>query len=81
MLGSQRARTHPRRVLKVARELELPASLYEPVRLVRDDGKDVSLPEEMPRPVQLFVVWLAILQWRRESSAGAATAASAASST
>ena len=41
----------------------------------------VSLPEEMPRPVQLFVVWLAILLWRRESSAGAATAASAASST
>jgi hypothetical protein len=41
----------------------------------------VSLPEEIPRPVQLFVIWLAILLWRREANAGATAAASAATST
>ncbi|MBV8630841.1 MAG: hypothetical protein JOZ83_07960 [Silvibacterium sp.] len=38
----------------------------------------VSLPEMMPAPVQLFVIWLAILLWKRESDAGAAVAASVA---
>ncbi|MBV8115383.1 MAG: hypothetical protein JO300_11610 [Silvibacterium sp.] len=41
----------------------------------------VSLPEIMPRPVQLFVIWLAILLWKRESDSGAAVAASVAAST
>jgi hypothetical protein len=41
----------------------------------------VSLPEEMPKPVQIFVMWLTILLWRREANAGATTAASAVSST
>lgn len=41
----------------------------------------VSLPEEMPKPVQLFVIWLAILLWRRESDSSAAVAASVAAST
>jgi hypothetical protein len=40
----------------------------------------VSLPEGMPKPVQLFVVWLAILLWRRESDSSAAVAASVATS-
>jgi len=40
-----------------------------------------ALPEMIPRPVQLFVIWLAILLWRREANAGAAAAASAAAST
>lgn len=35
----------------------------------------VSLPATMPRPVQVFVLWLAILIWRREANAGAAAAA------
>lgn len=35
----------------------------------------VSLPEAMPGPVQVFVIWLAILMWRRETNARAATAA------
>lgn len=42
---------------------------------------NASLPEMMPLPVQLFVIWLTILLWRRETNAGAAAAASAASST
>jgi hypothetical protein len=40
----------------------------------------VSLPGDMPMPVQVFVMWLVILLWRREANAGAAAAASAASS-
>ena len=40
----------------------------------------VSLPEVMPRPVQLFVLWLTIILWKREANAGAAAAASAATS-
>ena len=40
----------------------------------------VSLPEAMPGPVQLFVIWLAILLWKRESDAGAAAAVSVATS-
>lgn len=35
----------------------------------------VSLPEAMPGPVQVFVIWLAILMWRRDTNAGAAAAA------
>ena len=35
-----------------------------------------SLPETMPGAVQVFVIWLAILMWRRETNAGAAAAAS-----
>ena len=40
----------------------------------------VSLPEAMPAAVQLFVIWLAILLWKRDSDAGAAVAASVAAS-
>jgi hypothetical protein len=40
----------------------------------------VSLPEVMPRPAQLFVLWLTILQWRREANAGAAGVAAAVAS-
>jgi hypothetical protein len=40
----------------------------------------VELPEVMPLPVQLFVIWLAIILWRREANAGATAAASAAAS-
>jgi hypothetical protein len=38
----------------------------------------VSLPADMPMPVQAFVMWLTIILWRREANAGAAAAASAA---
>ncbi len=38
----------------------------------------VSLPDNMPRPVQVFVMWLTIILWRREANAGAAAAASSA---
>ena len=41
----------------------------------------VSLPEDTPLSIQLFIVWLAIILWRREANAGAAAAVSAASST
>ncbi|MBV8673697.1 MAG: hypothetical protein JOZ33_09715, partial [Acidobacteriaceae bacterium] len=41
----------------------------------------VSLPEVTPLSIQLFIVWLAIILWRREANAGAAAAVSAASST
>ncbi len=34
-----------------------------------------SFPETMPGAVQVFVIWLAILMWRRETNAGAAAAA------
>ena len=40
----------------------------------------VSLPETMPMPVQVFVMWLAILLWRREANAGAAAAVTASTS-
>lgn len=39
------------------------------------------LPEVMPLHVQLFVTWLAILLWKRESDSAAAVAASVAAST
>ncbi|HZD48155.1 MAG TPA: hypothetical protein VE178_05350 [Silvibacterium sp.] len=39
------------------------------------------LPAEMPRPVQVFVIWLTILMWRRDANAGASAAASTSSST
>ena len=35
---------------------------------------DVDLPQDMPMPVRVFVLWLAILLWRREANAGAAAA-------
>ena len=38
----------------------------------------VSLPDNMPRPVQVFVMWLTIILWRREANAGAAAVASSA---
>ena len=37
----------------------------------------VSLPGDMPTPVQVFVMWLVILLWKREANAGAAAAAAA----
>lgn len=33
---------------------------------------DVSLPDEMPRPVQIFVLWLVLVLWKRDSEAGSA---------
>lgn len=35
---------------------------------------DVDLPDDMPMPAKAFVMWLAILMWRREANAGAAAA-------
>jgi hypothetical protein len=32
----------------------------------------------MPMPVQVFVMWLTIILWRREANAGAAASAAAA---
>ena len=37
----------------------------------------VSLPEDMPTPIQVFVVWLTILLWKREADAGAAASVAA----
>jgi hypothetical protein len=37
----------------------------------------VSLPEDMPIPIQVFVVWLTILLWKREADAGAAASVAA----
>jgi hypothetical protein len=41
----------------------------------------VTLPEVMPKAVQFFVIWLAILLWKRESDGAAAAAVSVAAST
>lgn len=37
----------------------------------------VDLPGDMPMPLQLFVVWLTILLWKREADAGAAASVAA----
>jgi len=37
----------------------------------------VSLPQDMPMPLQMFVIWLTILLWRREADAGAAASIAA----
>lgn len=34
---------------------------------------DVDLPDALPLPVQVFVTWLAVLLWKREQDAAAAT--------
>ncbi len=52
---------------------------------IRSEGRlsrkaTVSLPEAMPAPVQLFVIWLVILLWKRESDAANTAAVSAATS-
>ena len=40
-----------------------------------------ELPDQMPLAVQVFVLWLAVLLWKRESDAAAATVAVVAAST
>jgi hypothetical protein len=35
-----------------------------------------ELPQDLPIPIQVFVMWLTILLWRREANAGAAGAGS-----
>ena len=52
---------------------------------VRSEGyfgrkASVSMPEVMPLPVQLFIIWLTILLWKRESDSAAAVSASVAAS-
>ena len=37
----------------------------------------VSLPGDMPTPLQVFVIWLTILLWKREADAGAAASVAA----
>jgi len=32
---------------------------------------DIVLPDRMPLPVKAFIVWLAVLSWRREANSGA----------
>ena len=39
-----------------------------------------ELPDDMPLPVRIFMIWLALLMWKREADSGAASAAVAASS-
>ncbi len=39
----------------------------------------VDLPEELPLPVEVFLVWLAVILWKRASEAAATTAAAGAS--
>ena len=36
---------------------------------------NVNLPEDLPLPVRLFILWLVILLWKRDSDAAASTAA------
>jgi hypothetical protein len=33
----------------------------------------IDLPEDMPLPVRVFIVWLAVILWKRESDAGGAS--------
>lgn len=37
----------------------------------------VQLPDDMPMPLQVFVIWLTILLWKREADAGAAASVAA----
>jgi len=34
---------------------------------------DVELPEEIPLPIKVFILWLGILLWRREANASSET--------
>ena len=36
----------------------------------------VDLPEDVPVPVKIFIVWLVLLMWKREANAAAAAASS-----
>ncbi len=36
---------------------------------------DVSLPDEMPLPVQIFVIWLVLVTWKRQSDSSHAVTA------
>lgn len=38
---------------------------------------DVSLPDEMPLPVQIFILWLVLITWKRESDSSHAVTAHA----
>lgn len=49
------------------------------IGLIKPEGvftrkADVSLPDEMPLPVQIFVLWLVLVLWKRDSEAGHAVA-------
>jgi len=33
----------------------------------------VEFPEELPLPVKVFIIWLAVILWKRESDSGAAS--------
>ena len=55
------------------------------VGAIRSEGyfgrkASVSMPEVMSLPVQLFIIWLTILLWKRESDSAAAVSASVAAS-
>jgi hypothetical protein len=34
----------------------------------------ISLPDTIPLPIQIFVIWLVLVSWKRESDAGSAGA-------
>jgi len=38
----------------------------------------VDLPEDLPLPVRVFIIWLAVILWKRDSDAGGAAAVTAA---
>lgn len=39
----------------------------------------VSLPEELPLPVRVFIIWLAVILWKRDAEASAAASVAAVS--
>jgi hypothetical protein len=63
-----------------------PTSMFRRALTLRDGGRDAGeiaprgawsrrasarLPDEAPLPVQVFLIWLAVLLWKRESDAAA----------
>jgi hypothetical protein len=79
------------RVSSGGRTLTLrPRSIWGRALVVREGDRDVGsitprgvwthratamLPDDLPLPVQTFLLWLAVLIWKRESDSGGASAA------
>ena len=54
-------------------ENDIPAGSIQPEGFLTRKAA-AGLPDDMPMPVKVFILWLAILLWRREANAQAAAA-------
>ena len=54
-------------------DADLQLGLIEPQGLLTRKAT-ISLPDTIPLPIQIFVIWLVLVLWKRESDAGSAGA-------